>query len=523
MRVDGRLYLDQRKSQGEAEEVFVSPVPEIRVRKANGAPRGPGQYVLYWMIASRRLRHNFALDRALEHSRELRKPLVIFEALRAGYRWASDRLHRFVLDGMAENARFCEARGVRYLAYVEPRAGAGKGLLRALAEEACVVVTDEFPCFFLPKMVASAGKQLSVLLEVVDSNGLLPLGATERVFQRAFDFRRFLQKELPKYLRDFPHADPLAKAEFTEAAKSLQKIVSNWPMASEGMLSGRGDALRRLPIDHSVKPVGLRGGQEAARSHMKEFLAKRLPLYLEERNRPDQDVASRLSPYLHFGHISVHEIFAEVAKREKWKPEKVAVRGNGSKEGWWNMSAPAESFLDELITWRETGYNFAAHRRDYDRYESLPEWAKEALKKHAKDEREYVYGLDEFETAKTHDVLWNAAEMQLAREGRIHNYLRMLWGKKILEWSRTPQEAAKIMIHLNNKYAVDGRNPNSYSGIFWVLGRYDRPWGPERPVFGTIRYMSSQNTARKLSVKGYIRKFGNGSEQEQRKFCAPRR
>jgi deoxyribodipyrimidine photo-lyase len=219
--------LSREKVKARRRKFFVSPVPEIRIRRVNGAAaKGAGQYVLYWMIASRRLRYNFAPDRVLGHSRELGKPLAIFEALRAGYPWASDRLHRFVLDGMAENARFCEARGARYLAYVEPKAGAGKGLLRALAEEACVVVTDEFPCFFLPKMVASAGKQLSVLLEAVDSNGLLLLRATEQVFQRAFDFRRFLQKELPEYLRDFPHADPLAKAKVAEAPKYYR--IGRW-------------------------------------------------------------------------------------------------------------------------------------------------------------------------------------------------------------------------------------------------------------------------------------------------------
>jgi deoxyribodipyrimidine photo-lyase len=202
-----------------------------------------------------------------------------------------------------------------------------------------------------------------------------------------------------------------------------------------------------------------------------------------------------------------------LAKCEEWKPEKLAVRTSGSREGWWNMSAAAEGFLDELITWREIGYNLAAHQKDYDKYESLPEWAQETLKKHKKDGREFVYRLKEFEAAKTHDALWNAAQTQVAREGRIRNYLRMLWEKKILEWSRSPQEAAEIMIHLNNRYGVDGRNPNSYSGIFWVLGRYDRPWGPERPIFGTVRYMSSDNTAEKFSVKNYLRKYGAPKSQ----------
>ena len=176
------------------------------------------------------------------------------------------------------------------------------------------------------------------------------------------------------------------------------------------------------------------------------------------------------------------------------------------------MSAAAEGFLDELITWREVGYNFSVHRKDYDQYESLPEWAQKTLKEHTRDERKYLYSLEQFATAKTHDPLWNAAQTQLVREGKIHNYLRMLWGKKILEWTRTPQEAVQIMIELNNKYGLDGRDPNSYSGIFWVMGRYDRPWGPERPVFGLIRYMSSENTARKIRVKKYIEKYSSGGQ-----------
>jgi deoxyribodipyrimidine photo-lyase len=163
--------------------------------------------------------------------------------------------------------------------------------------------------------------------------------------------------------------------------------------------------------------------------------------------------------------------------------------------------------LDELITWREIGYNICSKRNDFDEYESLPEWARQTLAEHAADHRPYVYDLGEFESATTHDPLWNAAQNQLAREGRIHNYLRMLWGKKILEWSESPRDALATMIELNNKYALDGRNPNSYSGIFWVLGRYDRAWGPERPIFGKIRYMSSDNTARKVRVREYIEKY----------------
>ena len=155
------------------------------------------------------------------------------------------------------------------------------------------------------------------------------------------------------------------------------------------------------------------------------------------------------------------------------------------------------------MTWRELGYNMSSHRDDYDQYESLPDWVQATLAKHEGDPREQVYSLDEFATAATHDPLWNAAQTQLVREGRIHNYLRMLWGKKILEWSATPRDALATMIELNNRYALDGRNPNSYSGIFWTLGRYDRPWGPERPIFGSVRYMSSDNTRKKLRANDY--------------------
>ena len=515
--IEGMLVeLEARQQEG-----VLSAVPAIRIRKQNEQTVRAGRdYVLYWMIANRRLSYNFALDRALEYCESLQKPLLIFEALRIDYQWASDRLHRFVLDGMAENARECQELQLRYFAYVEPVPGAGKGLLAAFAERACVIVTDEFPCFFLPRMVAGAARKMPVLLESVDSNGLLPIYATKQVALRAFDFRRFLQKELSKHLQEFPHANPLETTKIAAGAEIPRVISRNWPAASQKLLSGEAGFLNALPIDHSVKPAPLRGGHCSALAKMNEFFEKKLALYGKERNEPELDVASGFSPFLHFGHLSVHEVFAELARREKWKQEKLGLRSNGSREGWWNMSPSAESFLDELITWREVGYNFAAHRADYDKFESLPEWVKKTLAEHTKDERDHLYTLEEFEAAQTHDALWNAAQIQLVREGRIHNYLRMLWGKKILQWTRSPQEAAEILIHLNNKYGLDGRNPNSYSGIFWVLGRYDRPWPPVRPVFGMIRYMSSENTARKVSVKKYIQKYAPDATARILKDCA---
>jgi len=484
------------------------PVPAIRIREANHAPiRASGSYVLYWMIASRRLTDNFALDRAIEHCRTLQKPLLVFESLRCGYTWASDRIHRFVIEGMADNASTAARNSVAFYPYLEPTDGADKGLLEALSAEACIVVTDDFPCFFLPRMVSATAERLPVKLETVDSNGLLPLRATDQVFPSAYSFRRFLQKNLPAHFAEFPLQDPFGKASVVRGAMIPKKILEVWPPAVKE-ISDRGEnSLARFSIDHSVAPCEFRGGHTAAQKELQGFLRHRFRDYGEHRNEPERDATSGLSPYLHFGHISVHEIFRELARVEKWKPEKLSLRASGSREGWWNMSATAEGFLDELITWREVGYNFCSHRDDYDKFDSLPDWAQKTLKAHARDERTHLYTPEQFESAQTHDPLWNAAQTQLVREGRIHNYLRMLWGKKILEWSQSPQQAAEIMIQLNNKYGLDGRDPNSYTGIFWVLGRYDRPWGPERPIFGTIRYMSSENTARKVNVRNYIQKY----------------
>lgn len=482
-------------------------VPAIRVRAMNSAPVRPdGDYVLYWMIAARRTAWNFALDRAIDRARELDRPLLVLEALRVDYPWASDRLHRFVLDGMADNARAFERSGALYHPYVEPVEGAGSGLLEQLAARACAVVTDDFPAFFLPRMVASAAAKLRVRLEAVDSNGLLPLRASPRAFMRAVDFRRFLQRELAPHLARAPRRDPLRRA-LRPIRRLPAGIAARWPRASAALLEGRGSALTELPIDHRVPPAPEQGGERAAKRLLRRFLDRGLARYADERSQPDSGASSNLSPHLHFGHVSAHAVLHELAEREGWSPADVTGTHKGKRTGWWGMSEPAESFLDELVTWRELGLNWFAHRDDGERYASLPGWARKTLEEHADDSRPHVYSLERFEQARTHDELWNAAQNQLRIEGRIHNYLRMLWGKKILHWSASPRAALEIMVELNNKYALDGRDPNSYSGITWVLGRYDRPWGPTREVFGTVRYMSSDSTRRKLRVDAYVERW----------------
>ena len=480
------------------------PVPALRLSPANAAPIRPdGDFVLYWMTAARRTAHSYALDRALDRARELGRPLLVLEALRCDYPWASDRLHAFVLAGMRDNAARFAAAGVAYHPYVEPTPGAGRGLLAALAARACVVVTDEYPCFFLPRMQQAAAAGLPVHVERVDGNGLLPLRAAEIVFPTAIAFRRFIQKRCRAHLDERPRADPLARLDLPRAPVP-RDILARWPAAADDLLEARPGALARLPIDHGVAPCGA-GGSAAADAGLRWFLAHGLPRYAE-RNDPAAAVTSGLSPHLHFGHIGPHQIFHALMRREGWTAERLAPTSGGSREGWWGVSAATEGFLDQLLTWRELGFNMCFHRPDFDRYESLPMWAQTTLGEHARDVRPWLYTPAQLAAAATHDPLWNAAQRQLVREGTIHNYLRMLWGKKILEWSPDPRAALATLVELNNRYALDGRDPNSYSGIFWTLGRYDRAWGPERPVFGKIRYMSSENTARKLHVGDYLRR-----------------
>ncbi len=509
-------------------------MPPLRLTRLNDAPiAAHGDYVLYWMTTARRTRWNLSLQRAAEHCTALRLPLLVLEPLRVAYPWASDRFHRFIIAGMVDNQASCKARGVACYPYVEPRDGAGKGLVEALAARASVVVCDDYPAFFLPRMLRAVAPRIPVRVEAVDANGLLPMRAASGTFPTAHPFRRYLHGHLLTHIHHPPVPAPLATIPPGAPATIPASILARWPPAD---LSRPASLVARLPINHAVGPVApwhgppsppgdpasppislpgdrpaprhgptrLRGGADAATARLTSFIAHTLPRYASDRNHPERDATSGLSPYLHFGHISAHETFHRIAAHEGWDPTRVHPGAAGRRAGWWGMSQNAEAFLDQLVTWRELGFNRCLHVEDYDSYDALPEWARTTLRDHAADPREWTCDLHTFEEARTHDPLWNAAQNQLRREGRIHNYLRMLWGKKVLEWSDSPRTALRIMIHLNDKYALDGRDPNSYTGILWVLGLHDRAWGPERPVFGKIRYMSSANTARKYRVRRYV-------------------
>lgn len=491
-------------------------IPAIRIRTGEKPANPRGEFVLYWMSAARRLEWNFALDHAIARSEETGKPLLIVEALPLEYPWANARRHRFLLDGMADNLDYARTRRAPYYPFVERKSGQSDALLEFLSARAALVVTDDYPIDAPARISEEKAPALTAPTEWVDSNGLIPLCATPKVFSRAYSFRTWIHRALHEHLLEAPTPHPLEGADNDPIrslpAALLAEIWRQWPAANAQELSREFALETRLPIAQHPAPTSEMGGFSSAHAALGAFLKVGLSHYERDRNHPDERGASGLSPWLHFGHISTHEIVHSVLDLEDWDPSRLGAQAPGQK-GFWGLGAPAADFIDELITWREIGFNFCHHRADYDQFESLPEWARCTLNEHARDTRRERYGYEQLEQARTDDPIWNAAQRQLLEEGRMHNYLRMLWGKKILEWSPTPQDALSTMIELNNRYALDGCDPNSYSGIFWVMGRYDRAWGPEREIFGKIRYMSSESARRKLKMKQYLSRYSAGTGQ----------
>jgi deoxyribodipyrimidine photo-lyase len=459
------------------------------------------------MTTARRTRFNFGLQRAVETANALGKPLLVLEALRAGYPHASDRFHSFVIDGMRDNAAACATSRAQYVPYLEPTPGAGKGLLEALAAQAAAVITDWYPAFFLPRMLRAAAARAPVRMEAVDGNGLIPVSAHGRAFPTARGYRAFMQRTLRQHLVEFPLESPLAALQHEGAALPAD-VSSRWPAAD--LRQSNAALLADLPIDHSVKVVAVRGGAGAARACLDDFLDHKLARYAERGNHPDDDCTSRLSPYLHFGHVGAHDVFSALMTRERWTSRKLAKGAGGAREGWWNVSPGAEQFLDQLVVWRELAFNGCAWTEDFLAFHTLPAWARATLDAHRDDPRPHLYRRAELDAAATHDPVWNAAQTELRDTGWFHGYLRMVWGKKILEWSPQPEDALGHMQALMDRYSLDGRDPVSLLNYGWVLGRYDRPWF-ERPIFGTVRYMTSESAKRKLRMKQYLERFGGTS------------
>ncbi|MEE2758870.1 MAG: deoxyribodipyrimidine photolyase [Candidatus Thermoplasmatota archaeon] len=482
-----------------------------------------GDYVLYWMIANRRVHFNPSLERAIKLAEELGKPLLVFEAISTRHKFASDRIITFMVQGMLDNLEQFKAHKIRYIPWVSTPLQSGAGLLEKLAMRATIVITDSFPTYHPKHVVEQIKLRLEVRFEAVDGNGLLPMSVGNHAFSTAHAFRRHMHKNFVQYWNEICEEisipkehelwipDDIFESILDSSGVELTPLEWLWRVSQCGKIGQT--ALVALDIDHEVTAVAsYSGGHSNAIVKLNRFIDDGLDRYHTDRNDFVKPAVSGLSPWFHFGHLSTTEVVLRILQREKWNPSFIDQSRRGSRNGWWGLSEPIEAFLDQIITWRELGFNFAFHRDDHTSIESIPEWAKKSLQEHRNDLRK-TYTFEQLEAAATDDELWNSAQRQLKGIGVIHNYLRMLWGKRILEWAPSPEIAADWMINLNDRWALDGRDPNSYTGIFWVLGRHDRAWGPERPVFGKVRYMSSANTARKLKVDTYLARWAKDAIQ----------
>jgi len=442
-----------------------------RIQPLNGRSIQDGRYVLYWMQASQRVECNHALEYAICEANSRNLPVVVVFGLTDRFPEANLRHYAFMLEGLEEVRKGLYNRGIRFaLLHCSPELAA-----TAMAEEAALVVADRGYLRIQRQWRNHVAKNAPCAVVQVESDAVVPVEtASPKEEYTAGTLRPKLQRILDGYLA------PLKERPVRKDSLALRLDVDT----EEDFPS----LLKKMKIDREVSPVrDFRGGTDRANALLEEFIAKKIHHYDELRSDPGLDYSSHLSPYLHFGQIS---------------PLAVALRVSGERS---IPAAARESFLEELIVRRELSMNFVFYNDRYDEYECLPDWARKTLAGHAKDRREYRYGPEQWESAGTHDPYWNAAQREMMISGKMHNYMRMYWGKKILEWSRSPAEGFRTALWLNNRYELDGRDPNGFAGVAWCFGKHDRAWF-ERKVFGKIRYMNDSGLRRKFDMDAYLKK-----------------
>lgn len=438
-----------------------------RIKQLSDAPVRDREYVLYWMQASQRAGCNHALEYAVRAADELKVPVVVGFGLHESFPEANARHFALMLQGLAETREALRERGIQ----LAVRKGSPEQGALAFAGRACMIVCDRGYLRHQKRWRERVAAEVDCRVVQVESDVIVPVEvASDKEEYAARTIRPKIHRHLDDYLVDLEETGPQRDSldlGFTSAD------VSDW----------RG-ALARLDVDRSVGPVDeYPGGTEHARGLLREFIARRLTRYHERRSEPVLGWSSHLSPYLHFGQISPLEVALEVGAHEGEGPE---------------------AFLEELIVRRELCINFCEYHPRYDSIEALPEWALETLAAHARDRREYSYSARQLAEAKTHDEYWNAAQMELVRSGQMHNTMRMYWGKKVLEWTADPADAHALIAWLNNRFALDGRDPASWGNFAWILGKHDQAW-QERPIFGKVRYMNAAGLERKYDIAAYVR------------------
>lgn len=450
-------------------------VDAARLRYLNTRPLTRGRYVLYWMQAAQRIAYNHALAYAVDQANALRLPVVACFGLTEQFPAANARHYAFLLQGLSQVQRDMRDLGIAFaIQRDDPPAVACR-----LGQEAALAIVDGGYLRLQRSWREAAARQMACPLVQVETEVVVPVETASPKEEYA---ARTLRPRLARWLDRF-----LQPMEITAPVHSAGDL--DLPSLD---LSAPVETLRSLQVDRSVAPVlWAEGGYRQARQRLDAFIATHLDAYAQRHNDPNAEAVSRLSPYLHFGQISPLEIA-------------LAVRQAGGPG--------AQAFLEELIVRRELSMNMAHYNPHYDAFQCLPDWARRTLQEHAGDRREAVYDREALEQAATHDPYWNAAQQELYHTGTIHGYMRMYWGKKILEWSATPQEAYDTAVYLNDKYALDGRDANGYAGIAWCFGKHDQAWA-ERPVFGKVRWMSAGGLRRKFDADAYVRRMAALAEK----------
>ena len=443
-------------------------IPEQRVRNLNTNKTRNRRYVLYWMQSSQRMEYNLALEYAISEANKLNKPLIAFFGLTPAFPEANLRHYHFMLEGLRETSTSLQEIGVKLaVAFKSPEEG-----VIELAKDSCLTVVDKGYLKLLKQWYKHVAENLDCPLIQIEDNVVIPLheASGKEEYSAATLRPKIANKRslfLSKLTKTNPARDSLSLKLESLDLKDIAKITLN------------------LEIDHSVdKTAHFKGGASEATKHLENFIENKLQDYPKLRNDPTVDCQSNLSPYLHFGQISPILIASQI------------LSANTDTEA-------KEAYLEELILRRELAANYVQYNSDYDAFKGLPEWAKHSLHNHTNDPRKYLYNLEELENAKTYDPYWNAAQNEMRLTGKMHGYMRMYWGKKIIEWTATPEIAFKVALHLNNKYELDGRDPNGFAGVSWCFGKHDRPWG-ERPIFGNVRYMNDNGLRRKFDADKYV-------------------
>jgi deoxyribodipyrimidine photo-lyase len=454
-----------------------------RITPLNEVRRQPeGDFVLYWMQSTHRFEDNWALRHAVREADRLNKPLLIHQGLDPTYEHASDRFHTFILQNARELASRAAALGFTYRFALRRRRDDDRRVVDRIAARAALVITDRFPAAGIDERSLRFASRVSCRVEAVESHAIVPSGLFTKEEYAARTIRPKLYKVLDTMLE--PVEDRAARLKLPK--KLLDSLGVEWLDLAKCDIATE---VAACEIDHTVGPVAptvMASGYTAARARLDWFVNNTLDGYAERRGEPgDPDGSSRLSPYLHFGQISAAEVLRAV-----------------------KQAGGSESFDNELVVWRELSLNFCLWNPKFGSLKALPDWVHRTMLKHVDDEREVLYSLAELEEARTHEPLWNAAQRELVATGLMHNVMRMLWGKSVLLWTRKYSDAFKHLVYLNNKYALDGRDPSSYAGIQWCFGKFDRAF-QERPVWGQIRPMSLFRARAKYDTESYLARWGD--------------